>query len=901
MSAGFNSSGRKEDLSVKLRAQNMRNAKDTTKKMEVENRKMEERLRELKMAMNREKEQRERQGGGFWQRGQSGTLNTFATEVLHEKANRNNSSGKKKGVKVLKDEPLDLPRRNSGPGTMKYIAQRSPGADLVRDSKNKGNKCGQCEDRPASLTCVQCSENYCAGCFAAFHLKGALKRHRSVPLHATGPRQCMSPRPTPPSSSRSSTSGGASSGDIFYQQADRYGPQGGGASGSSGGGSPADASSLLEGAYNEADSAASFQKALNAWRKGDGEADPEPKPRNKPRKSVKIVSPDKSVRTTEHSTSTGTGQLTPDVISTPHSLSYAQRLMLRQHRRTELGQLPTPWLGSCNGSTPSSELTSVTPCLSRVGRDGNSFGVYEGGFDGDEERVNFHSLYEAMTTSSEQSGSRTANPKLTVIVDVTNSPREQRSASSESSIYTVEEVGGLEAWETERQARIAEAQEGANLSKVKRLSKSRETTRVIDKRTRIPKSREVTGVLDSSSIGEGDDVPLEMNHSHRSPAKELSQVLSSTRSLLQEMPTVEEGKTSTTKKKPPAAMTVQRPKSSESRPASVSAKSARSRPSSRAQSRAQSRASSRMVVEGLLTKAPSNSLSEIARRGADNSTHYQSLLQGFFLAGVKVEDQVDEPRSRPVTPATPGHSERVKVSNKLYAMAPRSWRPDSSLGDNADPSTAVPASISSSKVRYTYSGQMEGQPLEWNPHDSLGTPVPGEGTPAPGEDTPAATPTPTPPERAPTPAATPTPTPPERAPTPAATPTPTPPERAPTPAATPTPTPPERAPTPAATPTPTPPERAPTPAATPTPIPPERAPTPGSSRQRKRLGTPDPSSRPFSAHLANMPVDSNNSSGKMQLQQGRPNSCTGATEPTIKQRRRVTIIDKDLDNDQREM
>jgi len=37
----------------------MKNAKDTTKKLEQENRKMEERLKELKMAMNREKEERE--------------------------------------------------------------------------------------------------------------------------------------------------------------------------------------------------------------------------------------------------------------------------------------------------------------------------------------------------------------------------------------------------------------------------------------------------------------------------------------------------------------------------------------------------------------------------------------------------------------------------------------------------------------------------------------------------------------------------------------------------------------------------------------------------------------------------------------------------------------------------
>ena len=31
-------------------------------------------------------------------------------------------------------------------------------------------------------SCVQCSEDYCAGCFAAFHLKGNLKKHRSVPI-----------------------------------------------------------------------------------------------------------------------------------------------------------------------------------------------------------------------------------------------------------------------------------------------------------------------------------------------------------------------------------------------------------------------------------------------------------------------------------------------------------------------------------------------------------------------------------------------------------------------------------------------------------------------------------------------------------------------------------------------
>ena len=31
-------------------------------------------------------------------------------------------------------------------------------------------------------SCQECSEDYCAGCFAAFHLRGALKKHRSVPI-----------------------------------------------------------------------------------------------------------------------------------------------------------------------------------------------------------------------------------------------------------------------------------------------------------------------------------------------------------------------------------------------------------------------------------------------------------------------------------------------------------------------------------------------------------------------------------------------------------------------------------------------------------------------------------------------------------------------------------------------
>ena len=78
-----------------------------------------------------------------------------------------------------------------------------------------------------------------------------------------------------------------------------------------------------------------------------------------------------TVTMVEHSTSTTkVTQVVPEVKFTTHSLSYAQRLMLKQHRRTDVGQLTSPRLGSYGSSvTPSSGLTSITP-RSSVGRGG---------------------------------------------------------------------------------------------------------------------------------------------------------------------------------------------------------------------------------------------------------------------------------------------------------------------------------------------------------------------------------------------------------------------------------------------------------------------------------------------------------------------------------------------------
>lgn len=49
-------------------------------------------------------------------------------------------------------------------------------------------------------------------------------------------------------------------------------------------------------------------------------------------------------------------------------------------------------------------------------------------------------------------------------------------------------------------------------------------------------------------------------------------------------------------------------------------------------------------------------------------------------------------------------------------MSPRSWRPESSHGDKI--SADLVQLDESSLLRYTYSGQLRGEALTWNPTDS---------------------------------------------------------------------------------------------------------------------------------------------------------------------------------------
>ncbi|KAL4219963.1 hypothetical protein ACF0H5_020374 [Mactra antiquata] len=726
MSSGFNLSTRKEDMSVRLKAQNLKRAKHETKKLEEEGKKMEERLMELKFAMNREKEERERQGGGFWKSGQHGTLNNYAEEVLAKKKSKSGSSKNK--VKILKDKPLDLPERSNQPGTVAYIAQRG---SLTPRDKPKGPKCGQCEERSAAVSCVQCSEDYCPGCFAAFHLKGNLKKHRSVPLTAT-PRQCFaSPRPSQTNGSYDYMSGDGAvelSHAESARKKDRNSPEG--ASGTY-------ENNLLHGSYNEAEQAASFQEALQAWRTGKSDI-PESNQsgdhaRSRPstdRTNKRRAVPYSPVQTptVNVDSSTGTADTNQDIEIkfNTSSMSYAERLLLKKHRRTDVDTLFTPRDGDISAApTPRHTSGNITP-RSYHGRPTSNMSLKIEDFnDGDfdtEERIDFGSLLDVvkMTDGENVKPLDADTVSIVEVQDLANEKNVEQTVK-----YKIKEEGELESWSTDLQNHPTSSSKfdvrPPNTGKSSRKKSGRKSARSsIDNTTKT--SREKSSVDNSDKVSNNsmekdslvlgarlNDIENEVKREKISGqsrkamkeksnlAQEKSNILSknvgknddtSDVKTMSKPPTdSSQSKTKNVKSRPQTGSRAQSRQGNQSRAQSrqgnqskATSRPGSTRPSSRTGSRMSSRASSRIENPGLLTKTPSDALKEIARMTPTQDTY--KGIDSFFMVGV----QPDPNEERTLTPSglRTNKDEKIKVSYQLYNMAPRSWKPDYSIMDNVD-------------------------------------------------------------------------------------------------------------------------------------------------------------------------------------------------------------------------
>ncbi|XP_047009181.2 zinc finger B-box domain-containing protein 1 isoform X2 [Ictalurus punctatus] len=317
--------------SVKLNVRNLRELRMETAQLSQDNKDMESRLQQLQEVMSHEKEEREKSGAFRWKSAQ----NHDGTRDKYKNLNKNSPSKMK--IRVLKSLPGER------------VPEPPPPKDgRRRKSRLKGKVCGQCEARTAGLVCAECTEDYCVGCFAKFHQKGALRVHHIIPMQAElhtsistidvvnrfqmkiegGEDEDSGDGGTNPECRAISTIFQPVSDNqmhgirvLLVNDADEENED-----------------SFLRGNFDEEESSRSFQKALNEWRAGNTHGNRE---HHEPNHNVQTARP----ASMEVMGTQAGGRTHIRIEFRDHGLSYMERLMLKKHRRTKdesLKLLSTP-------------------------------------------------------------------------------------------------------------------------------------------------------------------------------------------------------------------------------------------------------------------------------------------------------------------------------------------------------------------------------------------------------------------------------------------------------------------------------------------------------------------------------------------------------------------------------
>ncbi|KAL4677699.1 hypothetical protein H8959_020373 [Pygathrix nigripes] len=161
--------------SVKLKYRNAQELRMEKVQLEFENQEMEKKLQEFRSTRSKEKEERE-SSEYYWKSGKVGKLGNQSYVMSPNKGKVIKFSAGKVKLKLLKEQIQESvkPRVNY---------KRANSSECEKPKIN-GKVCGQCENKAALLVCLECGEDYCSGCFAKIHQKGALKLHRTTVLQA---------------------------------------------------------------------------------------------------------------------------------------------------------------------------------------------------------------------------------------------------------------------------------------------------------------------------------------------------------------------------------------------------------------------------------------------------------------------------------------------------------------------------------------------------------------------------------------------------------------------------------------------------------------------------------------------------------------------------------------------
>ncbi|XP_058282959.1 zinc finger B-box domain-containing protein 1 isoform X1 [Hylobates moloch] len=159
--------------SVKLKYRNAQELRMQKVQLEFENQEMEKKLQEFRSTRSKEKEERE-SSEYYWKSGKVGKLGNQSYMMSQNKGNVVKFSAGKVKLKLLKEQ-IQEPVKPK-------VNYKMANSSECEKPKINGKVCGQCENKAALLVCLECGEDYCSGCFAKIHQKGALKLHRTTLL-----------------------------------------------------------------------------------------------------------------------------------------------------------------------------------------------------------------------------------------------------------------------------------------------------------------------------------------------------------------------------------------------------------------------------------------------------------------------------------------------------------------------------------------------------------------------------------------------------------------------------------------------------------------------------------------------------------------------------------------------
>ncbi|CAO2612864.1 Zinc finger B-box domain-containing protein 1 [Lemmus lemmus] len=320
--------------SVKLKYKNARELQMEKIQLELENQKMEKKFREFQSTWNKGKEEM-KSNGYYWNSGRVSKLGNKSHLTSQSKVTASKLSSGNVKLKLLKEE-IQAPAKQQ----VNYKMAHSLGSEKP---KTKKKVCGQCENKAALLVCLECGEDYCSGCFAKMHQKGALKFHRTTLLQAKS--QILSnvldvahqfiKEVNPPN--KGNTSPEASSKNQEKPKAPLLQENSTEVETTAAEGEDTNTkyNPLYEVSFDEEASAQSFREALTQWRAGHQE---ENKQENAHAEKPVFVFID-SVEECEVQTNLKIWTEPVDIEFTEDSLTYMEKLWLKKHRRTPQEQL----------------------------------------------------------------------------------------------------------------------------------------------------------------------------------------------------------------------------------------------------------------------------------------------------------------------------------------------------------------------------------------------------------------------------------------------------------------------------------------------------------------------------------------------------------------------------------